>query len=96
MGINPWDCKPMGATRRSLRAGKLAWGQVDSGRAGCARDMMGTAECSSLPKPYPGTIEESILRGLPSQVTELKFFDDRLEGEVVREIPYRGTWAEKL
>ena len=49
-----------------------------------------------LPEPYPGTIEECILRCLPGQVTELQFFDDRLEGEVVRQVSGRGTWAEKL
>ena len=34
MGINPWDCKPMGARRRSLRGGKLAYGQVDISELG--------------------------------------------------------------
>ena len=33
MGINPWDCKPWWARRRSLRGGKLACGQVDTGRS---------------------------------------------------------------
>ena len=37
MGINPWDYKPMRARRRSLRWGKWAWGQVDTGNQSTAK-----------------------------------------------------------